>query len=175
MSAWSKRYKACTRCGGKDRRHAGHGLCMTCYQREWEIRNSDHRVAYRRMWRAGQVGEDREKRMKAAASRYGIVAADILREDKCNMCGRSEAEHGVQITIHHRDHLGSNMPVLMQNNSRENLEGLCAECHGRLHGTKYEWSKKWPACIECGTNERKHQAGGRCTACYRRRWRKDRK
>lgn len=34
---WSKEYDQCIECGGKDRRHMGHGLCATCYNRAYYI------------------------------------------------------------------------------------------------------------------------------------------
>ena len=31
IPTWAKKYESCTRCGGTETRHVGHGLCVTCY------------------------------------------------------------------------------------------------------------------------------------------------
>jgi hypothetical protein len=62
----------------------------------------------------------------------------------------------------------------------ENLMILSPSEHSRLHLPQriavqrarreaerlYDWSPKHPACVECGTTERQHEARGFCSRCY---------
>ena len=42
---------------------------------------------------------------------------------------------------------------------------ICLSCYHTLY-PEYNWSKKYPFCIECGKNDLEHKGGGRCITCY---------
>ena len=52
-------------------------------------------------------------------------------------------------------------------NRPENLELTDWSEHRALHATD-RWSRKWDACRDCGTTERRHSGRGYCSTCYGR-------
>jgi hypothetical protein len=66
------------------------------------------------------------------------------------------AEH-----VHHIDH-----DTL--NNDPTNLMVLSGGEHTRLHHAEHagRWSRRYAACVTCGTTERRYESRGMCTACY---------
>jgi 5-methylcytosine-specific restriction endonuclease McrA len=160
---WSRKSDCCVRCGTTAVRHGGAGLCMSCYQKDWAIRQGAALRRYKQRWY-----EESKKRIDYRAKnqrhRNGPVDAVLARfGHKCSLCGAKK-----HLQIHHKDHKGHNVPKRDRNNSIENLQVLCRACHGRLHGTVEEWSRKHTQCVDCGTTERKHHAHGRCARCHLR-------
>lgn len=76
--------------------------------------------------------------------------------------------------VHHRNgDLADNRP--------ENLEVISSQAdHIKMHTlgrsrTGGRWSIEHDACMNCGSIESPHQAGGWCARCYKRRWKKARR
>lgn len=82
-----------------NRKHAGHGLCQKCYQREWLKKDTDSSK------RAREYNKQNSKRwyhankelasIRNAAYRYGISEDEVkaLRAKPCQICGSGENLH----------------------------------------------------------------------------------
>lgn len=58
-------------------------------------------------------------------------------------------------------------------NRLENLQVVTPGEHRRIHQTGRKisgWSRKYTACLKCGTNERPYGAKGLCQRCYSLQW-----
>lgn len=97
----------------------------------------------------------------------------VLERDKyqCQKCGATK-----RLVVHHKD--GKGRSTKTPNNSLKNLETLCKPCHVNVHREELYsvrktrkngfWSKNYDQCIECGSNEQKHNSHGLCGTCYAR-------
>ena len=163
------------------------GQCTRCYKNEWE-RNArkDPVLGDRIRQRQKRVYANNKEAAKANGKRYRErIHFDGKRQRvleafgyTCAKCGAQPGESG--LVVHHEDRQGrgSSKP----NNQEENLTLLCRACHAREHAIElaiargadaseaigYEWSLKYPACVECGTTTIKHKARGKCRNCYKR-------
>ena len=54
-------------------------------------------------------------------------------------------------------------------NRVENLEVFSSNGEHLKEEWRYQWSRKYDRCVECGTTERRHEARGRCHRCHYRR------
>lgn len=168
--------------------------CRKCYKREWE----------RNAWKDPVLREKLRQRKKRVYERTRDKALQRMkryREQKnfdskrqqvlemynytCSKCNQTYEEK--DLTVHHKDRngRGSESP----NNDIMNLELLCRACHCEEHaielakargvavkeGVRYEWALSYPACVKCGTTERRHTAHGLCVNCYKRERNKLRK
>lgn len=79
----------------------------------------------------------------------------------------AEAKYGRKLqTGEHTHHIDENS----LNNSPENLMVLSSGLHRKAHHPlQGKWSKKFDACLNCGTDQRRHFSFGLCTACYQRK------
>jgi ferredoxin-like protein FixX len=55
-----------------------------------------------------------------------------------------------------------------QDNRIENLQVMSRSEHGKLHPgiPLTRWSRKYDACVECGTTKVRHHTRGLCYGCY---------
>jgi hypothetical protein len=157
---WARKHPCCTKCSTTTYKHYGSGLCKRCYQTNWSSTNSTRIREYKHEWyEASKARIDyNEKNLK---QRNGEYAATLVKDSCCARCGTKENLH-----IHHVDHKGHNVPSNQRNNAPGNIEILCRECHGAVHGNICGWSRKYACCRGCDSTNRKHQAKGYCTRCY---------
>ena len=99
--------------------------------------------------------------------RYKGNGGKALKRDSyiCQSCGEKDKK---KLLIHHLD-------INKQNNKLENLLTVCKKCHRSIYhkgGGKLkegQWARKYKACIECGTTEKRNEGKGLCTSCYRKK------
>ena len=158
--AWSRKSDSCLRCGTTTVRHGGHGLCMSCYQKDWANQHNQTLRQYKKQWYETSKATTNYK-ARNNQNRNGPVDAVLTHfGHKCSECGSGE-----HLQIHHKDHKGHNVLKRFRNNSFDNLQVLCRKCHGQLHGTVLEWSRNYSKCRMCGSTNKKHHAHGYCTSC----------
>jgi len=162
--AWSRKFDCCTVCGSTSRKHYGHGLCQSCYPKQWASDRTDELRAYKHRWyeRSKSRIDYREKCFK---NKYGYERKQLFKSlgRKCVQCGTKKL-----LQIHHRDHKGLNVCKASRNNRLRNLVLLCRSCHGSLHGSVDAWARNWKKCRGCGTTEKPHHAHGYCSMCLYR-------
>lgn len=113
--------KKCTKCGKVGESYGKERQCKEC------------RKEYQRRYRARNLEESRKSvRRCSDIKRFGVPREEIMK-DRCELCGSTHL-----LSIHHKDGLGRN--VDNPNNSRNNLQTLCNNCHIALHVQK--WAKK---------------------------------
>ena len=89
----------------------------------------------------------RPKNIRAAILKYdrimlGGLLETVLKRDgyKCVKCGMTNEQHlktfSYRLTIDHIDGRGKHTPIEQKNNNLDNLQTLCAVCHGKKDGTK---------------------------------------
>lgn len=176
MQRWARQYAACVQCGGTDRKHFGKGLCRRCYLSQYNAANAVKVAALRKKWWLKMGGLD-YARLQREQRHYDGLREPVLQRDryKCVRCGSTE-----DLTVHHKDGNGRNMPPDAKNNRMENLETVCRPCHMQIHMPKIRsalyskyrpyWSWRWKlkACIACGRSDRKHERDGYCATCWAR-------
>ncbi len=135
------------------------------YHREYKRRNRwryrDREVLYDRTVHANA-------RAAASGSRGSLTQEDVrlvMAVGRCYYCGGTHLlgiEHVIPLSAG-----GSNTP--------DNLVCACRSCNARKWCAERPgcWSSKYAVegCVDCGTNELKHLARGRCNACYQRAFR----
>lgn len=158
---WTSHHTSCISCGSTKNKHYGHGLCKICYQKDWGESNAKRIKQYKQQWykTSKSLIDYREKSRKQKNGKFG---AKLLADPHatCCLCGAT-----YDLTIHHRDHRGHNLPPEKRNNKKSNLEILCRRCHGKLHGSVTGWSRNHKKCRRCGTTKYKHHAHGHCIKC----------
>jgi len=139
----------------------GGGLCKQCYQSRWATENAKRIGRYKHEWYEASKSRvnyrDKSRRQKNGKAGVAMLANSMA---SCVTCG---SKH--DLTVHHKDHRGHNLPEKQRNNSYRNLQILCRKCHGKLHGMVKGWSRKHVACRDCGSKNRKHHAHGYCSGC----------
>lgn len=128
------------------------------YLRDWK---RQHRGRYA----ARQKATDAARHANERAELYGAEgrltideAAEILAADGCHYCGA----HG-RLTLDHVVGLhagGINRP--------ENIVAACLPCNASKwrQEAPRRWARDHDRCIDCGTDEHKHVAHGRCAGCH---------
>ena len=160
LRKWSRKYDCCVECGTSDLPHYGRGLCKRCYQQKWAIDKAEYLKSYKRYW----YTEDKAKtdyRLRGDINKNGLLAPVLKATRVCARCGTDN-----DLTIHHKDHRGSNVSKALRNNDPDNEEVLCRSCHGREDATVKSWSRKWEKCRNCGTTEIPHHCHGYCDRCF---------
>ena len=134
---------------------------MACYQKRWAEENGELLRRYKHRWYEASKSRV-DYRDKSRKQKNGKAGAALLAKPGacCALCKSRD-----DLTVHHKDHRGHNVPEKQRNNRRSNLEVICRKCHGKLHGMVEGWSRKHAACLDCGTTEHKHHAHGYCTRC----------
>jgi hypothetical protein len=161
---WTKDYDCCVRCGKTDFRHIAKGLCNKCYMDEYrnDPNNQDRIKQSKHKWYLKNGGKDLSK-IKREERHYDGMRESTLQRDgyHCVRCGENRRS---KLTVHHID--GNGRCSKNPNNDLNNLQTLCRSCHASIHALKDRWAKDYDCCIQCGTIERAHNAGGLCHRCY---------
>lgn len=150
-------------------------LCKKCYTFEYNKKyyekHSNKIKGNAQKW----YKENRKKALVKFKENREIDHFDGMREiilerdkHKCTVCNSTD-----KLVVHHKDFNGRGNEN--PNNSEDNLVTLCKRCHIAIHraqlikaGELKQWSRKYPACIECGTTKTKHHSHGLCKTCSAR-------
>ncbi len=139
---WNKKYKECICCGTTTTKHKGHGLCVSCWHRDWRkknpikikairdreyLKNRDRYLEYQKKYQSKN-----KKRLLKYWSNYhrnksfGGKYEKVLKRDnyKCMLCKSKN-----MLIIHHID-------KNIANNTEKNLVVLCRRCHPKIHYSK---------------------------------------
>lgn len=163
---WHKKYESCLSCNLTTKPYMAKGLCRYCYLKAYQNdpANKARVDQQKHDWYVKQGGKDHSRVLREQrhfdGKRDGAIARD---GGACKECGATE-----QLVVHHVDHNGRGSAS--PNNVDDNLVTLCRACHARHHNTIDRWSKKYDACLDCKTTERKHNARGLCWQCYLKRF-----
>jgi 5-methylcytosine-specific restriction endonuclease McrA len=108
----------------------------------WECNRISHKKNYDKRWK---VYEDRKH--------YGgNKETAVARDGGCVRCGITRAEHRVKygrdISVHHIDGRGTQLPKEQQNNELSNLETLCSSCHSIQETPKRNGGRKHKITME---------------------------
>jgi hypothetical protein len=164
---WARYFDHCVVCGLSVHKHMGYGMCEPCYKKRWAEQNKEYLEEYKHAWYLAQRLKPgflmTTRKWKNGEAGVMLLASPTAR---CSRCGTDK-----DLTIHHKDHRGQNVPTSERNNTEENLEVVCRSCHGRLHGSIAGWSRNFECCVACGKTNRKHQARGYCAGCYHKAFR----
>ena len=151
------------------------GLCEKCYhktyRREYYIKNAERLKQYSIDWYNDNHKVALEARKEAREDRnFDGMRERILERDgyKCTVCNSED-----KLVVHHKDFNGRGKEN--PNNDEDNLITLCKQCHVAVHRAQLlkareltQWSRYYPACIECGTTKIRHSSNGRCNTCAAR-------
>lgn len=137
----------CVQCGSKNRKHQGHGLCVSCFSKanrykyveearqrasEYYEKNQEKvRESQREKWRNFDEQQRTKKAKSAFKRKYdcnGVKAIERA-EFKCEVCSYDSYQEVLQ--IHHKDRN-------RKNNDLDNLIVLCPTCHAEEH-----YANKW--------------------------------
>ncbi len=137
----SRTFPCCVQCGGQDSQHAGRGLCRRCYSAVYATEQPDRIRALARAsyWRNREKRLDQMRvrwsqneelrtktRIRTFAWKYNGNGLKALERAgfKCEICGYNKIRDILE--VHHRD--GNR-----KNNTMENLEIRCPNCHKEHH------------------------------------------
>ena len=112
----------CRKCGREEEAYNNESQCKKCskeYQKNYRLANPEKAKA--------------SVRKCSDRKRFGAPREEIIR-DRCEICGSTR-----MLSVHHRDGQGRNSGT--PNNSEDNLQTLCNECHVNLHVRK--WAKRY--------------------------------
>lgn len=159
-SKWSRQHDCCVNCKRTDRKHESKGLCLNCYHTQYSLDNIERVKAIKHASYLRRGGKELIK-VKRELKWFDNNRETVLKRDnyKCNCCGSDQ-----NLVVHHID--GNGRGSKNPNNNLENLKTLCRACHSREHHTLDRWSRNHSKCINCGTNEKRHNANGLCVNCY---------
>ena len=136
---WNIKYEKCVECGTTSTKHKGHGLCATCWRRDWGKKNPiqmkaiRHREYLKNFKRYQEFAKRYQLKNRKKLLRYwsdyhknkmfGGKYETVLKRDgfKCMLCSGEE-----MLLIHHID--GD-----ITNNTEINLVVLCRRCHPKIH------------------------------------------
>lgn len=100
------------------------------------------------------------------------VRDNFTPEKFCEICRRPN-DGSTRFDWSNKDHTYSR--------ERKDWQHVCRGCHHRYdyeHNNKtrpyqtigrYEWSVKFPCCIQCGTTKTRHMSKGKCRSCARKK------
>jgi hypothetical protein len=145
------------------------GLCKSCYNEQYrnDPKHKDRIKKQKDQWY--QDNKDLNA-MKQERADSGLRERALKRDHyRCVKC-RAEKK----LVVHHKDGEGRNSRT--PNNRLTNLETLCKDCHLEEHRDELQASRKWrkngwwareyDRCVQCGSNERRHNGHGLCVNCY---------
>lgn len=99
---------------------------------QYYLHNKEKMIINATKWRNENTERNIEIQRKYRCENYLEVYKKY--DNKCLECGTLE-----NLSIHHIDHSGkSNNP----NNKIENLQLLCFQCHGKIHGAESKEAKR---------------------------------
>lgn len=134
------------------------------YHARWRARNRGRYAVQDKIYKAARRANLRAAAYGAPGTITDADVVDVLKAGRCHYCGRSPG----LLTLDHVEPLhdgGANV--------RSNIVAACNQCNpskGRSSAPG-RWSLWFDTCVDCGTADRPHMAGGRCRRCYQRHWR----
>lgn len=161
---WSRKFTCCIVCSRTSVRHTANGRCKACHERWLQLTNPVYKLHAKELKRKWYLKNKHTWPARRDKFHFGGNRAPALERDghKCALCSSTK-----NLVVHHNDKSGRGAAV--HNNTLSNLLTLCRVCHPKVHGELNGWSRKYPACITCGTTKRKHNANGLCWKCYRKK------
>lgn len=163
--------RTCTLCKEK---HMAKGLCTKHYLEQYRNipENKEKSKIYKHLWY--EINKDlNHMKLQREQRNFDGKRETVLKRDKytCQKCGAKK-----QLIVHHKN--GDGRSTKKPNNALRNLITLCKKCHMNIHRDELHsarkfrkngyWSRNYDRCVECGSNERKHNGHGLCVNCYAR-------
>lgn len=128
---WSRAHSACVSCDSTQFKHYAHGLCSSCYAKEYK-KNPEKKARIDQQkadWFMRYHAENLEKaRIAREETHFDSQRSTVLARDgnKCTKCPSLE-----NLIVHHID--GNGRGSENPNNDLDNLITLCRSCHMNEH------------------------------------------
>lgn len=149
-------------------------ICLYCSSpfecSPWQIKATGRKYCSRACSARASKGASKVRRNRGfavSANGYKLVFVN----------GRQKYEHrqvmehflGRELEPHEEVHHASGDKL---DNRISNLRIVSRAQHMKIHAVTNGWSRKHPACVECGTTERRHNCWGFCSRCYNAEYRR---